>query len=112
MSPPTLELWQTEWCPASRHVRQRLTELGLDYTVRQVPVDPEDRAELVSATGHGSIPVLRAGDHVIAGEDAIVYYLNTRFTEPPEAMRQRERAAKARAKDLEKACQELSAVTH
>ena len=25
------ELWQTEWCPASRRVRQRLTELGIDY---------------------------------------------------------------------------------
>ncbi len=35
---PTLELWQTEWCPASRRVRQRLTELGLSYTIHQVPV--------------------------------------------------------------------------
>jgi glutaredoxin len=30
-----LELYQTEWCPASRRVRERLTELGLDYLVRQ-----------------------------------------------------------------------------
>lgn len=112
MSPPPLELWQTEWCPASRRVRQRLTELGLAYIARQVPVDPEDRAELVSATGHGSIPVLRAGDHVIAGENAIVTYLNTRYTEPPEAARQRAKAAKARTKELEKACQELSTATH
>ena len=36
MSAPTLELWQTEWCPASHRVRQRLTELGLTYTVHQV----------------------------------------------------------------------------
>lgn len=28
-----LELYQTEWCPASRRVRERLTELGLDYIV-------------------------------------------------------------------------------
>jgi hypothetical protein len=28
-----LELWQTEWCPASHRVRQRLTELGLTYVV-------------------------------------------------------------------------------
>jgi hypothetical protein len=26
-----LELFQTEWCPGSRRIRQRLTELGLDY---------------------------------------------------------------------------------
>ena len=25
-----MELWQTEWCPASRRVRQRLTELDVD----------------------------------------------------------------------------------
>lgn len=36
-----LELWQTEWCPASRRVRQRLTELGIDYLIRQVPVDKD-----------------------------------------------------------------------
>ena len=39
-----LKLWQTEWCPASRRVRQRLTELGLTYVVRPVPVAPEKRA--------------------------------------------------------------------
>jgi glutathione S-transferase len=112
MTAPTLELWQTEWCPASRRVRQRLTELGLAYIVRQVPVEREDRAELVSSTGHESIPVLRAGGQVIAGEDAIVTHLNTNFTEPSEAARQRAKAAKARTKELEKACQELSAATH
>ena len=26
-----LELWQTEWCPASERIRARLTELGIDY---------------------------------------------------------------------------------
>ena len=44
MSSTNLELWQTEWCPASHRVRQRLTELGLAYVVRQVPVEREDRA--------------------------------------------------------------------
>ena len=42
MSQPTLELWQTEWCPASHRVRQRLTELGLTYLAHQVPVEPDD----------------------------------------------------------------------
>ena len=32
MSSLELELWQTEWCPSSHRVRQRLTELGLTYT--------------------------------------------------------------------------------
>ncbi len=34
-----LELFQTEWCPGSRRIRQRLTELGLDYLNHQVPVE-------------------------------------------------------------------------
>lgn len=29
-----LELYQTEWRPASRRVRERLTELGLDYLMK------------------------------------------------------------------------------
>jgi hypothetical protein len=33
------ELFQTEWCPGSRRVRQRLTEFGVDYIARQVPVE-------------------------------------------------------------------------
>ena len=112
MSPTDLELWQTEWCPASHRVRQRLTELGLAYIVRQVPVAREDRAELVSSTGHESIPVLVAYGETIAGEDAIVSYLNTKFAEPPEGEQQRVKAAKAKRKELEQACQELAAATH
>ena len=74
MSPsqPSLELWQTEWCPASHRVRQRLTELGLTYLVRQVPVERQARAELVRSTGEQSIPVLVAGGEVVAGEEAII----------------------------------------
>ena len=41
-----LELFQTEWCPASRRIRQRLTELGLDYLNHQVPVEREERTVL------------------------------------------------------------------
>lgn len=112
MSAPTLELWQTEWCPASRRVRQRLTELGLPYVIRQVPVERCHRAELIASTGQESIPVLVARDEVIAGEEAILSYLNNQFIEPPEAELQRARAAKARRKELEQACQQLAAATH
>jgi glutathione S-transferase len=109
MATPTLELWQTEWCPASHRVRQRLTELGLTYTTRQVPVEREDRAELVTSTGQESIPVLAVKGQVIAGEGAIVTHLNTQFAEPPEAERQRAKAAKAKRKELEAACPKLTA---
>jgi glutathione S-transferase len=105
-----LELWQTEWCPASRRVRQRLTELGLSFTAHQVPVDPDARTELQARTGAQSIPVLVADD-VIRGEEAILAYLDEHFIEPPEAASQRERAAKAKRKELERACPELAPAT-
>jgi glutathione S-transferase len=111
MSTTNLELWQTEWCPASHRVRQRLTELGLTYVVRQVPVEREDRAELVTATSQNSIPVLVADGELVPGEKAIVTYLNTHFAQPPEAEHQRAKAAKAKRKELEKACLELAAAT-
>ena len=53
-----LELWQTEWCPASRRIRERLTELGVDYVTRQVPVEKESRALLRRRTGSDTIPTL------------------------------------------------------
>jgi glutathione S-transferase len=109
----TLELWQTEWCPASHRVRQRLTELGLSYLAHQVAVDPAERAELRHATGETTIPILvtTAGE-IITGEDAIFAYLNTHFAEPADALTQREKAAKARRKQLEEACPKLEAATH
>jgi Glutathione S-transferase, N-terminal domain len=67
MVPPlTYELWQTEWCFASRRVRQRLTELGIDYLTRQVPVDKDDRF-LLRERGTDTIPVL-----VAPGEEPLV----------------------------------------
>ena len=64
-----------------------------------------------AATGQDSIPVLVADGEVLAGEEAIVSYLNTHFAQPPEAEHQRAKAAKAKRKELEKACLELAAAT-
>ncbi len=109
---PPLELWQTEWCPASRRVRQRLTELGLDVVLRQVPVDRDDRIELEAVTGSTTVPALVAGDKAIVGEDAVLAFLAPQFPEPAEAGAHRAKAARARARDLEEACKRLPAPTH
>ena len=112
MSALPLELWQTEWCAASHRVRQRLTELGLTYTVHQVPVERDARAQLEQATARRTIPILAAGDTVIDGEQAILAYLDEHFTEPPDAGEQRVKAAKAKRKELEEACPKFAAPTH
>jgi glutathione S-transferase len=101
-----VELWQTEWCPASRRVRQRLTELGIDYIARQVPVERDDRLLLRERTGSDSIPVLVASDgEVVVGEDAITGYLDTRELAPAEARAHHLKAEKARRRYLQEECE-------
>ncbi|HET8741788.1 MAG TPA: glutaredoxin domain-containing protein [Gaiella sp.] len=99
------ELWQTEWCPASRRVRQRLTELGIDYVARQVPVRPEERMRLRERTGADTIPVLVAGEEVLVGEEVIDAYLSTRALVPRGARAHRLKAEKARRRHLEEECE-------
>ncbi|MDE3026255.1 MAG: glutathione S-transferase N-terminal domain-containing protein, partial [Acidobacteriota bacterium] len=89
-----VELYQAEWCPHSHRVRQRLTELGLDVTLRQVPAEREDRDEMERATGRREIPTLVTDDgDALTGEEEILPWLG-RFQERPDAGRHR---AKARA---------------
>jgi glutaredoxin 3 len=107
-----LELWQTEWCPASRRVRQRLTELGIDYLVRQVPVDKEHRTTLRQTTGTDIIPALALDDgRIVVGEDAIRRFLDERIVEPADAQAHRLKADKARRRYLEEECECLQPVT-
>ena len=100
------ELWQTEWCSASRRVRQRLTELGIDHVSRQVPVEKDDRVLLRERTGTETIPVLvtPAGE-VFVGEELILVHLDSHEPVPAEARAHRLKAEKARRRYLEEECQ-------
>ena len=101
-----LELFQSEWCPASRRVRQRLTELGLDYLNRQVPVEREARTTLREAVGADTIPALRLENgSPIVGEENILTYLGEHVAESPGAEAHRQKAAKARRRYLEEECE-------
>jgi glutaredoxin 3 len=100
------ELWQTEWCPASRRVRQRLTELGIDYLTHQVPVDKDERVLLRERIGTDTIPVLVAPDVApLVGEDAILAYLDGHEPVPAEARAHRLKAEKARRRYLQEECE-------
>ena len=79
-----IELYQAEWCPHSSVVRQRLTELGIDFVARQVAAEQEDRV------GKIEIPTLLTDEgERITGEDEIVAWLDARFEERPDARRHR-----------------------
>jgi glutathione S-transferase len=108
-----LELFQTEWCPASHRVRERLTELGVDFVVRQVPADKRKRSDLLATTGTDTVPVLVTPDgRTVAGEEAILAYLGEHYLEPPGAWMHRARAQKARRRYLEEACECSPLSTH
>jgi glutathione S-transferase len=99
------ELWQTEWCPASRRVRQRLTELGIDYLIRQVPVEKDERVLVRRRTGTQTIPVLvAAGERPLVGEEAILAHLDSHEPVTAEARAHRLKAEKARRRYLEEEC--------
>jgi glutathione S-transferase len=65
-----LTLYQAEWCPYSSAVRQRLTELGIDFIAKQVPPRQKDRKR------KHEIPLLVNGDgERFEGTEAIFEYL-------------------------------------
>jgi len=91
-NPLDVELYQAEWCPHSHKVRQRLTELGLDFWARQVPADPDDREEMKRNVGTEEIPVLVPDDgEPVCGEDDILEFLS-RFDRRQDAEAHREKA--------------------
>jgi glutaredoxin 3 len=88
-----LELYQAEWCPYSHRVRQRLTELGVDFVARQVEADPGDRRVLKRVSGDTAIPVLVTDDgEVLRHPDEIVAWLDEHFEFRSDAEQHREKA--------------------
>ena len=87
-----MKLYQAEWCPHSHRVRQRLTELGVEFVALQVPADPSGRDAMRSAVGDDSIPVLVDGDQVVHGDADILAYLGERYEERPDAGAHRAKA--------------------
>lgn len=90
------ELYQAEWCPYSRRVRQRFTELGVSFISRPVPAERADREEMRRMTGSDEIPalVLEDGSAVTGDADEIIAYLDRRYSERRDAQQHRDRAEK------------------
>jgi glutaredoxin len=95
MSERLIEVWQAEWCPHSALVRQRLTELGVDFVARQVDAYPDERGRLCEATSVDSIPVVVFPDGVTVGgaDEEILAAIDRRYGDGPGTAEQIERAA-------------------
>ena len=87
-----MELYQAEWCPHSHRVRQRLTEIGLDFVAHQVPVEPDDREQMRRAVGDDSIPVLVDNERILQGDDEILAYLGETYADGADADAHRAKA--------------------
>ena len=93
-----LTLYQAEWCPFSHLVRQRLTELGVDFIARQVEPSPDQRDAMEAAVGSRVIPVVVLDDGTALDGDAadIVAELDRRLPENEHTREHHERRLEAR----------------
>jgi glutaredoxin 3 len=72
-------LYQAEWCSYCVRVRQKMTELGLDYYIVNEPYSHAERHQTKAASGQTSIPVLVDGDVVLDDDDDIIPYLEQKY---------------------------------
>jgi glutathione S-transferase len=94
-----LELYQAEWCPYSKRVRMRLTELGVDFVARHVEAESANRHAMRERTGIDTIPLLVTEDGDTIGDlKRILAWLDEHYEETPETKRHR---AQIRAHGLE-----------
>jgi glutaredoxin len=89
-----LEVWQAEWCPHSAVVRERLTELGVDFVARQVAAYPDERGRLCEATDIGTIPVVvfPDGETVGGSDEDILAAIDRRYADGPATEEHMQRA--------------------
>ena len=74
-----IEVWQAEWCPHSHRLRERLTELNVDFVARQVEPLRQDRQAMRDAVGTDSIPVLvtEDGRAIVESDEALAFLAET-----------------------------------
>ena len=82
-----MRLYQAEWCPFSHRVRAKLTELGIDYEIVNVPASTQQREELEEVAGTRAIPVLVDGERVITDSGEAISYLEQKYASDPEELR-------------------------
>ena len=81
-----MKLYQAEWCPFSHRVRAKLTELGIDYELVNVPASSKQRKDLEKAAGTTAIPVLVDGRNVISDSDEALSYLEKKYAAKPDEL--------------------------
>ena len=81
-----MKLYQAEWCPFSHRVRAKLTELGIDYELVNVPASSNQRRDLEKVAGTTAIPVLVDGQNVISDSEEALFYLEEKYGAEPDEL--------------------------
>jgi glutaredoxin/uncharacterized protein (DUF302 family) len=81
-----MELYQAEWCPFSHRVRAKLTALGVNYELVNVPASPKKRREVEKVAGTTAIPVLVDGERVISDSNEAISYLEQKYAADPDEL--------------------------
>lgn len=89
---PEVTLYQAEWCPYSHRARHMLTVHGASYRIVNTPARPEDRDDLLQATGQRGIPALVIDGTVYDDAHEIGRAIADAFPADSDNMGQHERA--------------------
>jgi len=81
-----MRLYQAEWCPFSHRVRAKLTELGIDYELVNVPASSKKRGDLEKVAGTTAIPVLVDEVRIISDSNAAISYLEKKYGADPDEL--------------------------
>ncbi|WP_372911383.1 glutaredoxin family protein [Salinigranum sp.] len=77
-----LILYELPGCPYCAKVKNKLSELGLEYEPREVPRAHSERTEVEEISGQTGVPVLVDEEHDVDGmaeSDDIVAYLEKTY---------------------------------
>jgi glutathione S-transferase len=82
--PQALDLIRCYRIPFSTNVERVALAVGhKGIEVEWIDVDPDDRSPVVALSGQSLVPVLVAGDGVVADSPRILEWLEARFPDPP-----------------------------
>jgi len=79
---PDMELYELPGCPYCAKVKQKLDDLGLEYTSHEVPSSHAERDEVERVSGQTTVPVLVDESNDVEGmseSDDIVAYLDRTY---------------------------------
>lgn len=79
MRDTNIVLYQAEWCPYCARVRDKMTELLLDYKTVNVPRDHAERTIVKEVSGQTGIPVMVDGEVILDDDDDIIPYLEKTY---------------------------------